>query len=109
MSPTGVLHVTAIFLWGDVSLSLLRRSYVLPCPGLVLIQRSGISGVLSALIVLGGESGRGHRRRTNTKRMGAKGDEITRRRIDYKWGREQQSKIMPVPQASASLAQLVRA
>ena len=35
MSPAGDLHVTAIFLWGDVALSLLRRSYVLPWPGTV--------------------------------------------------------------------------
>ena len=33
MSPIGDLHVAAIFLWGDVALSLLKRSYVLPCPG----------------------------------------------------------------------------
>jgi hypothetical protein len=33
MSPTGDLHVTSIFLWGDVALSLLRHSYVLPWPG----------------------------------------------------------------------------
>ena len=33
MSPTGDLHVPATFLWGDVALSLLRRSYVLPRPG----------------------------------------------------------------------------
>ena len=32
MSPTGDLHVTAIFQGGDVALSLLRRSYMLPWP-----------------------------------------------------------------------------
>ncbi len=33
MSPTGDLNVTAILLLGDVALSLLRLSYVLPWPG----------------------------------------------------------------------------
>ena len=33
MSPAGDWYVTAIFLWGDFALSLLRRSYVLPWPG----------------------------------------------------------------------------
>ena len=33
MSPTGDLHVTAMSLWGEVALSLLRRSYVLPWHG----------------------------------------------------------------------------
>ena len=36
LSPTGDLHVTAIFLWGDVALSLLRRSYVLTWPSTLL-------------------------------------------------------------------------
>jgi hypothetical protein len=36
MSPTGDLHVTFIFLWEDVALSLLRHSCVLPWPGTLL-------------------------------------------------------------------------
>ena len=39
MYPTGDLHVKAMFLRGDVSLSLLRRSYVLPCHELENIIR----------------------------------------------------------------------
>jgi len=36
MSPTGDLHVTSIFPWGEAALSLLRCSCVLPWPGTLL-------------------------------------------------------------------------
>ena len=65
--------------------------------------------ILSFWVVNDVHRGRWHRRRSNTKRTGTKGEESTRRRIDHEGGPEQQAQRMQVPQASASLAQLDRA